>query len=308
MTIQDAGRHLLSQLSAIYDDREAVNIAKWVMERLTGWTRIDQVVNKDVALTAPQRRQLENYTTALLAHKPVQYVLHEAWFYGMKLYVDENVLIPRPETEELVDWIVNEVRSLESGALSRESVANSQNMSSSLPAPDSRLPTILDIGTGSGCIALGLKKGLPEAEVHALDVSPGALATAGRNATEQQLDIRLHEVDFLSEQARAALPSFDIIVSNPPYIPVRDKATMAANVLNHEPHLALFVDNDDPLQYYKAIAAFAKKHLRPAGSVYMEIHEEAGNAVVALFRQSGFAHTLLRKDLQGKNRMVKAAL
>jgi len=169
-------------------------------------------------------------------------------------------------------------------------------------------PVVFDIGSNIGTWTLLVKSLLPEAEVHALDVSPGALATAGRNATEQQLDIRLHEVDFLSEQARAALPSFDIIVSNPPYIPVRDKATMAANVLNHEPHLALFVDNDDPLQYYKAIAAFAKKHLRPAGSVYMEIHEEAGNAVVALFRQSGFAHTLLRKDLQGKNRMVKAAL
>ena len=287
MTIQDAGRHLLSQLSAIYDDREAANIAAWVMEHLTGWTRIDRVVNKDVALTAPQRRQLDNYTTALLAHKPVQYVLHEAWFYGMKLYVDENVLIPRPETEELVDWIVKE--------------ASSPGVAGSNPV----FPTILDIGTGSGCIALGLKKGLPGAEVHALDVSPGALATANRNATEQKLGITLHEVDFLSEQARAALPPFDIIVSNPPYIPVRDKATMAANVLNHEPHLALFVANNDPLQYYKAIAAFAKKHLNPGGAVYMEIYEEAGNTVLELFRQSGFVHTILKEDLQGKNRMVK---
>jgi len=283
MTIHDAGQQLLFQLFPVYEEREARNIAEWVMENITGWTKIDRVINKTVPLTPRQLGLLETYTKELAAHKPVQYVLHEAWFYGMKLYVDENVLIPRPETEELVDWIVSE-------------------------AVNSSLPTILDIGTGSGCIAMGLKKGIPGAKVYGCDISAGALEVAHRNAREQQLDITLQELDFLSEQAWDGLPVFDILVSNPPYIPVKDKASMAAHVLNHEPHLALFVANNDPLQYYKSIAAFAKQRLAPGGAIYMEIYEEAGNTVLELFRQAGFADTILKKDLQDKNRMVKAAL
>jgi len=285
MTIHDAGRQLLLQLLPVYEEREAGNIADWVMESITGWTKIDRVINKTLRLSAIQKDTLAAYTRDLLAHKPVQYVLHEAWFYGMKLYVDENVLIPRPETEELVEWIVGEARA--SGA---------------------RPPAILDVGAGSGCIALGLKKGLPQASVYGCDISAGALSVARRNAAAQHLDITLQQLDFLSAPARQALPVFDIIVSNPPYIPVRDKAGMAANVLNHEPHLALFVANNDPLQYYKAIAAFAQERLAPGGAIYLEIYEEAGNTVLTLFREAGFTHTVLRKDLQQKNRMVKACI
>jgi release factor glutamine methyltransferase len=281
MTIQDAGRQLLLQLFRVYEEREAANIADWVMENITGWTKIDRVINKNLPLSALQKDILAAYTADLLAHKPLQYVLREAWFYGMKLYVDENVLIPRPETEELVEWIVQET-------------------------PGSKRPAILDIGAGSGCIALGLKKSLPQASVYGCDISAGALSVARRNAAAQQLDITLQQLDFLSQPSWQALPVFDIIVSNPPYIPVRDKATMAANVLSHEPHLALFVANNNPLQYYKAIAAFAQQHLAPGGAVYLEIYEEAGNTVLALFREAGFAHTVLRKDLQEKNRMIKA--
>jgi release factor glutamine methyltransferase len=290
MTVQDASRLLLSDLASIYDEREAANIAGWVMEKITGWTKINRVINKSAPLSSRQQKQLDTYTSELLQHKPVQYVLHEAWFYGMKLYVDENVLIPRPETEELVDWIVNEVDG------------------SQLTVDRGASPLrILDIGTGSGCIALGLKKGLPGAEVHAIDISRGALDVAGCNAGELQLDIRLQQLDFLSPQARSTLPAFDILVSNPPYIPVKDKAGMAANVLQHEPHLALFVANSNPLQYYKAIAAFAQSHLRPGGSIYLELYEGAGNTVLQLFQQNGFSHTTLKQDLQGKNRMVKVS-
>lgn len=321
MTIQDAGRQLLFQLFQLYEEREAKNITDWVMENITGWTKIDRVINKTVPLSSRQLHLLETYTIELAAHKPVQYVLHEAWFYGMKLYVDENVLIPRPETEELVDWIVEEVRSSKFGNSGTgeprtpepgpPELPNFELPNSRTPNPELRTPeprTILDIGTGSGCIALGLKKGLPGARVYGCDISEGALEVARRNAVEQHLDIELCKLDFLSEPAWKELPVFDILVSNPPYIPVRDKATMAAHVLNHEPHLALFVANNDPLQYYKSIAAFAKEHLAPAGAVYMEIYEGAGNTVLELFRQAGFAQTVLRKDLQGKNRMVKAAL
>jgi release factor glutamine methyltransferase len=287
MTIHEAGRQLSTQLLLLYDEREAANIAGWVMERITGFTKIDRVINKAFPLNPKQQRLLKTYTTDLMNHKPVQYVLNEAWFYGMKLYVDENVLIPRPETEELADWIVKEVDS------SRVTDGH---------------PQVLDIGTGSGCIALALKKGLPRANVYGCDISAGALAVARRNAGAQQLDIHFRQLDFLSATARVELPAVDVLVSNPPYIPVKDKATMAANVLNHEPHLALFVTNNDPLQYYKAIAAFAKERLRPGGSIYLEIYEESGNTVLDLFRQNGFEHTMLKKDLQGRNRMVKASL
>ena len=299
MTIHDAGRQLFFQLSHVYDEREAKNISDWVMENITGWSKIDRAINKTVPLSAPQLHLLETYTAGLVAHKPVQYVLHEAWFCGMKLYVDENVLIPRPETEELVEWIIDEARN----AKSMGPGFGSQRDHANIPAP-----RILDIGTGSGCIALGLKKGIPGAEVHGYDISAGALEVARLNAAEQHLPIELCRLDFLDEQARNELPAFDILVSNPPYIPVKDKATMAANVLNHEPHLALFVANNDPLRYYKAIAAFAMGHLNPGGAIYMEIYEEAGQTVLDLFRHAGFAHTQLKKDLQGKNRMVKASL
>ncbi|MBS1567430.1 MAG: peptide chain release factor N(5)-glutamine methyltransferase [Bacteroidetes bacterium] len=281
MTIYDAGRQLVLQLSGVYDEREAKNIADWVMEHLTGLTRIDRVIHKDKSLSNKEKKTLAGYTRDLLAHKPVQYILHEAWFYGMKLYVDENVLIPRPETEELVDWVVAEAR--ERGN-----------------------PAILDIGTGSGCIALGLKKGLPGASVTACDISAGALSVAQRNAGTQQLDIAFGQLDFLSEKGRSELPLFDIVVSNPPYIPIRDKTSMAANVLDYEPHLALFVENNDPLLYYKVIAEFAHTHLSKEGAIYLEIYEGAGATVTSLFQQAGFANTSLRKDLQERDRMIKA--
>ncbi len=307
MTIHEAGRKLTSALHPLYDEREAGNIAGWVMEHLTGFTKIDRVIHKVLPLSPQQLRLLKTYTSELLHHRPVQYVLHEAWFYGMKLYVDENVLIPRPETEELADWIIQEVGGQRSEAGPRTSDLGLQT-SDLRPQTSDLRPQILDIGTGSGCIALALKKALPFAEVHACDISGGALEVARRNAATQKMDIHFHLLDFLSEVMRNTLPQVDVLVSNPPYIPVKDKAGMAANVLNHEPHLALFVANNDPLQYYKAIAGFAKEKLRPGGSIYLEIYEGAGNTVLDLFQQSGFTYTRLEKDLQGRNRMVKAML
>jgi len=192
--------------------------------------------------------------------------------------VDENVLIPRPETEELVDWISKE---------------NSEGV-------------MLDIGTGSGCIPVSLKKKLPVADIHACDVSGSALIVAQKNANENKTPIQFHQLDFLDPEQRKSLPSFDIIVSNPPYIPQKDKPEMHKNVLNHEPHIALFVEDDDPLIFYKAIASFATDHLKKDGAIYMEIHERLGRDVLRLFNESGFTKTILRKDLQEKDRMVKA--
>ena len=283
MTIHEASLQLRFQLFHLYDEREAGNIGDLVMEHITGWKKIDRVMNKTVPLSAKQQQQLDQFTRALLDHTPLQYVLHESWFYGMKLYVDENVLIPRPETEELVDWLIKETGNGESGIAK----------------------LVFDIGTGSGCIPLAIKRKLPACEVHCCDVSAGALSVAKKNATDLQLDIHFHLLDILSDTSRNQLPVFDIIISNPPYIPEQDKAGMAANVLQYEPHLALFTEDNNPLQFYEVIADFAKTHLRKNGSIYLEIHENGGGAVKDLYKQKGFANIELRKDLQGKDRMVK---
>jgi len=278
MTIQEAQQQLLFQLFHIYDDREARNIADLVMEHITEWKRIDRIINKSVPLSVIKEKVLSQFIAQLLDHKPVQYVLHESWFAGLKFYVDENVLIPRPETEELVDWISKE---------------NSKGV-------------MLDIGTGSGCIPVSLKKKLPLADIHACDISAGALTVAQKNAHDNKTSIQFHQLNFLDPEQRRTLPAFNIIVSNPPYIPQKDKSDMHKNVLEHEPHIALFVEDDDPLIFYKAIAEFANDHLQKDGAIYVEIHEALGEAVVALFIQYGFTKTFLRKDLQDRDRMVKA--
>lgn len=291
MTIHEASRRLLFELFHLYDEREAATIMDWVMEHVTGWKKIDRVTNKTVPLSAAQQQLLQQYTAELQTHKPIQYVLREAWFYKMKLYVDENVLIPRPETEELVEWVIAEwgVGSLESGVGSRESGVS----------------RMLDIGTGSGCIAVALKKNLPAAEVYGCDISEGALTVAKRNADGQQVPVQFQLLDILSAEERKQLAQFDIIVSNPPYIPLRDKATMANHVVSYEPHLALFVENNDPLIFYNAIADFSASHLNKRGSIYLEIHEDLGEDVMLLYKDRGYNNIELRKDLQGRDRMIK---
>jgi len=283
MTIHEASQQLKFQLFHLYDEREAGNITDLVMEHITGWKKIDRVVNKIVPLSAAQTKTLNAYTLALLDHTPVQYVLHEAWFYDMRLYVDESVLIPRPETEELVDWVVRDTMNLELGI--RHSA--------------------LDIGTGSGCIPLAIKKKLPALDVYACDISEAALNTAKKNAIDQQLSVHFHLLDILSPGDRGQLPMCDIIVSNPPYIPQKDKGTMAANVLQYEPALALFVADDDALLFYKAIADFAITHLNKNGAIYLEIHEDKGESVINLYRQRNFSNIELRKDMQGRDRLIR---
>ncbi|HYE56841.1 MAG TPA: peptide chain release factor N(5)-glutamine methyltransferase [Chitinophagaceae bacterium] len=282
MTIHEAQQRLLFQLYDIYDDREAASIADWVMEHLTGWKKIDRILHKKVPLSQPKLEELESITTQLMQHRPVHYILHQAWFYGMKLYVDENVLIPRPETEELVDWAIN----------SWQLLARSNS------------PQILDVGTGSGCIPIALKKKLPQAKVSACDISEGALKVAAKNASEQGTEIALMQLDFLDKQERDKLAMFDVIVSNPPYISVQERSEIDKHVVEYEPHTALFVPDDDSLVFYEHLADFGLTHLHPHGFMMMEIHYLKGEAVKQLFEAKGYS-VELKQDMQGKDRMIR---
>lgn len=288
MTIHEAQQQLVFQLYEIYDHREAINIADWVMESITEWKKIDRIMNKQVPLLHMQVEQLEHITEQLLQHRPIQYVLGEAWFYGYKFYVNEHVLIPRPETEELVEWIVND-----------ELYAEKQK------GEQTPQKYLLDIGTGSGCIAVSIKKQLKHDEVFGIDISADALSVAKKNAAFLDAAVSFQQLDILSEKETQPLPLFDIIVSNPPYIPISDKADMQKHVLEYEPHLALFVENNRPLLFYETIAAFGKKHLHQHGSIYVETHESLANEVEQLFIKEGYGKTILKKDLQEKNRMIK---
>jgi release factor glutamine methyltransferase len=290
MTIQEAQQKLLFELYHIYDNNEAAAITNLIMENLVGWKKIDRILNKNIPLSLQQVELFTKYSEELSTHKPVQYVLHEAWFCNMKFYVDENVLIPRPETEELVDWISSEVgRS-----------APSETQRSEL--------TMLDVGTGCGCISIALKKKLNNVTVYSSDISGKALEVAKRNALSNNAAVNFLQLDFLNIKSRHELPDCNIIVSNPPYIPLKEKATVPANVINFEPHIALFVNDNDPLVFYKAIADFAVKKLLPHGAIYAELHEDLFLDVKKLLLQEGFQDVIIKKDLQGKYRMVKATL
>ena len=284
MNIQEANYYLLNRLLCIYPKEEAANITDWVMEHLTGSKKAERMIYKNSAITAEEESQLLQYTERLLQHEPVQYVLNEAWFYDQKFYVDNNVLIPRPETEELVDWVLKEVRSQKS-----------------------EVRKILDIGTGSGCIAITLKKHLPSSyEVVACDINQQVLSIARKNAEAANVSVDFIVLDFLNEKQRAQLPPIDFIISNPPYVPKRDKDSMNPNVVNYEPHNALFVPDNDPLIFYNAIADFGKEKLIEGGTIYVELYENLGYPVAELFRSKGYPNTELKKDMQGKNRMLKA--
>lgn len=295
MKIGEANQYLRQALQKIYDKDESSNIAQLVLEDCTGYAKSHLLLNRQDELSTEQEKKLLAQLQRLQTHEPIQYVLNKAWFYGMELYMDKAVLIPRPETEELVDWIVSDVKT--SGADVFERRPAQADVTSQLK--------ILDIGTGSGCIALALKKAMPKAEVWGCDVSEEALNVARRNGSALDIRVDFQGINFLDETQQTFLPTVDIIVSNPPYIPVSDKETMQPNVLDFEPHTALFVPNDDALLFYKAIASFSKKRLYENGAIYLEIHEDLGAAVVALFRNEGYQRIELKKDMQGKDRMVK---
>ncbi len=282
MTVQDATYFILKKLRRIYEEGEASQITDWVMEHITGSAKTERMLYKNAALTTDEETRLNNCIQRLMQHEPVQYVLNESWFCGFKFYVDKNVLIPRPETEELVEWIITNCK---------------------FPVNDLK---ILDIGSGSGCIPISLKRKLRETEIWSCDVSEEALLVAKRNAIALGADVKFIHLDFLDNKQWPLLPSFDIIVSNPPYIPEKDAAQMLPNVLQYEPATALFVPDNDPLVFYKAIAEFGKQHLNKGGTIYTEIHEDLGEAAMNLLQLNGYT-AKIKKDMQGKDRMIKMA-
>jgi release factor glutamine methyltransferase len=284
MNYREARQYYAKRLQGLYDGREAETVTDWVLEHVTGLDKLQRHLDRTAILTPRQQAAMEQAFQQLEQHKPVQYVLGEAWFYGLRFRVNENVLIPRPETEELVQWVLEDMK-LESS-----------------PAA----PAILDIGTGSGCIAVALQKKLPAAHVSALDISREALNVAGGNATLNYVTVNLIRADILDKNTRATLLSCDIIVSNPPYVCERETAGMQAHVLDHEPRQALFVPDDNALVFYRAIAAVARQKLNPHGRLYLEINEALGLEVTALLEATGFREVQLRQDLFGKDRMVKA--
>jgi len=285
MTLNEARTVLTKELKNVYETDELRNIIELVVEHITNMSRAEQVKNKIPYLTCTQLEDLDAITERLKKNEPVQYVLGEAWFAGMKFKVNKNVLIPRPETEELVDWIVKE---------SQKSKVKSQN--------------IIDIGTGSGCIPITLKKKLPESDVSAIDVCSEALFTATENAMELNAEVNFLLVDFLDEEKWKELAQYDIIVSNPPYVKQSEINIMHERVKEFEPHLALFVSDNNPLLFYKKLSDFSMKHLKAGGKLFVEINEALGEAISNLFRSAGFLNVELKKDMQGKDRMVMASV
>jgi release factor glutamine methyltransferase len=288
MTLDQARKKVVESINGVYQGDEAKSIADLVLENVTKLPLSARIIKKSESLSAKEEGLLLQFISRLQNHEPIQYIINECWFAGMKFYVDKNVLIPRPETEELVHWIVSDLQL---------SIGNRWA---------NRKLKIIDIGTGSGCIAIALKTKFPETEMWACDVSDEALNVARINADALHAAVDFVPLNFLDEQQRKQLPRVDVIVSNPPYVPEQDKSVMKRNVIEHEPPVALFVPNNDPLIFFDSIADFGKDNLLEGGSIYVEIHEDLGDKVEALFRSKSYYSVELRKDLQGKDRMVKA--
>lgn len=277
MQVKDYQKRFKKSLSPLYDETEAEQLFLLTLEELEGKTRIDLIMHPE--LKTDKNQQWENVLHDLMQEKPIQYIFGKAYFYGLTFEVNASTLIPRAETEELVEWIINSV--------------------------DTSKPIrILDIGTGSGCIGITLAKELPLARVTLMDISKDALNVAKRNAKHNKVQVEtimqdVLQVDTLSEQ-------YDIIVSNPPYVRNLEKVEIKKNVLAYEPHLALFVEDDNALIFYRKIAQLANDNLQEKGLLFYEINQYLGSETVALFESLNFTDVELKKDMLGNDRMVKA--
>lgn len=267
--------YMHGRLSERYGEREASNMVYALFDEFNGWSRAELVLRSNDRLGESELLRYHFALKRMLQGEPLQYVLGYGWFMGMKLHISPAALIPRPETEELVRLVLS---------------------NNTLTAP-----TILDVGTGSGCIAIALKKQLPRASVTAIDVSEEALELASINANEIDVDIQFELSDFLKS---SNLGRFDIVVSNPPYIPIRELPTLAKHVTDHEPHVALFTTDEDPLIFYRHLMALTPTLLNPGGWVFCEINENLSDELLELGAQHAIHQPEIHKDFQHKHRMM----
>jgi len=271
-------QYIEKELSGLYPQSEVRGFIRLIFEQVCGMSYTDQVLRRNEEINSTSKKKIKEIVERLKEYEPIQYVLGETEFFGLKMKVAPGVLIPRPETEELVQWIVNSAKN--------------------------ESPSILDIGTGSGCIALALKNELKNAQVSAVDFSEMALKISSENAWINQLDVEFIQADILKWQ-NYRWNMFDIIVSNPPYMREREKKAMLPNVLHFEPEEALFVSDDKPLVFFREIGRFALSYLKEGGELYFEINENLGEETAELMRSETFRDVALKKDLHGKTRMLK---
>jgi release factor glutamine methyltransferase len=322
MLLKHYKTHFFDSLKNSQDEQEIESFFFILTEYLHNLKRVDVALNPNFELSEDDVEKWNTILADLQQEKPIQYIIGEVWFYGLRFEVNENTLIPRPETEELVEWIIEsqklKVESQKSKDESQKSKDESQKskVESQKLKVESQKLSILDIGTGSGCIPISLKANLPQANVLAIDVSENALEVAKRNAASNQVDIHfiqtnILEVEDLSQLGTSnfQLPaSFEIIVSNPPYVRVLEKQEIKKNVLDYEPHLALFVDDNDALLFYRKIAQLALKNLTPNGLLFFEINQYLGKETVTLLENLGFNNIELKKDIYGNDRMIRCSI
>jgi len=282
--IKDIVLFFKQELHDLYDEREIKSFINLVMEEYTGLNSAQILISDDRLVNESVLLKIKFAINDLKLYKPLQYILEKTWFYGNEYKVTPDVLIPRPETEELVKWVIDDFTNR------RQTF------------------TLLDIGTGSGCIPVSLKKQLPHGKISALDISEKALEVASNNAKFNNVDVNFIRMDILDNKKWQDLPEIDVIVSNPPYVRNSEKDGMHTNVIDYEPHLALFVSNDDPLVFYNAIADFALLKLKENGHLYFEINESFALQTKAMLENKGFNNCEIRKDMQGKDRMIKTSL
>lgn len=278
-------RNFENRLSAVYPPGEIRHLIYMLFEFYLGWGKSTVHLSYNKLIPGPALVYFNSVIEELSAGKPVQYIIGSAWFNGSLLEVNSNVLVPRPETMELCSLIKKDYAEMRKHHFS-----------------------ILDIGTGSGCISIDLKKEFPCSEVTALDVSAGALEVARKNAIDNHCEINFIQSDILNPCDCGGLGTFQLIVSNPPYVTESEKQLMHRNVLEYEPLQALFVPDDQPLLYYQAISSFAAEHLTPAGCLYLEINERFGNEVKDLVTSYGFDNVIIHNDFHGKERFISGKL
>ena len=284
MKIKQYRTQFIKELSPFYDAYEAESFFYLILENKHKLRQIDLALNHELTFSDADLAIWGGFLYELKKEVPIQYLLGKTNFYGLDFEVNENVLIPRPETEELVGWIINENKKEEK----------------------SKKIKVLDIGTGSGCIAISLAKNLPNAEVYGIDVSKKAIETAKRNSINNNVDVTFMYLDILNTDVLAC--NFDIIVSNPPYVRNLEKEEIKKNVLNYEPHLALFVDDNDALVFYRKIAVLAKNGLSPNGQLFFEINQYLGKEMTDLLEKMNFKNIELRKDIYSNDRMMKSSI